>query len=67
MDAMLLQVGRLLGLVGVVLIAVSVAWRATGQYWLAGFQLGTLMLGGIAAIAVACLALLLVLELRSRR
>lgn len=64
MNQFLLLSGRVAGLVGLVLIAVAVAVRLTGAYWLGGFQVGTLLLGGTAALVAGCFALLLVLTSR---
>jgi hypothetical protein len=64
MNQFLLLFGRVAGLVGLVLIAVAVAIRFTGAYWLGGFQIGTVLLGGTAALVAGCFALLLVLTSR---
>jgi hypothetical protein len=66
MNQLLLLLGRVAGLVGLVLIAVAVAVRLTGAYWLGGFQIGTVLLGGTAALVAGCFALLLVLTSRPR-
>jgi hypothetical protein len=58
---LLLWLGRLAGVVGLLLIAIAVAVRLTGAYWLAGFQIGTVLLAGTAALIAGCFALLLVL------
>jgi hypothetical protein len=55
----------LAGVAGLLLIAVAVALRLTGVYWLGAFQVGTVLLGGTAALATGCFALLLVLTSRS--
>lgn len=60
----LLLLGRLAGVVGFLLIAVAAAARLAGGYWLAGFQVGTLMFAGTAALVAGCFALLLVLTSR---
>jgi len=65
MDNLLLWLGRLAGVAGLLLIAVAVALRLTGVYWLGAFQVGTVLLGGTAALAAGCFALLLVLTSRS--
>ena len=66
MDNLLLLLGRAAGIVGLLLIAVAVAVRLTGAYWIGGFQVGTLLLGGTAALIAGCFALLLVLTARPR-
>lgn len=65
MNNLLLWLGRLAGAVGLALIVVAVALRLTGAYWLGGFQVGTVVLGGTAALAAGCFALLLVLTSRA--
>ena len=56
METLLRWVGRLGGAAGVVLCAVAVLMRLRGVYNVAGFQIGTLLLAGIAAMMVGCLA-----------
>jgi len=56
----------------VLLCVVAVVARVLGNYWLAGFQLGTLMQAGIAGVAIGCFLLLVAQgrsdgSLRSRR
>lgn len=65
MDNLLLWLGRLAGVAGVAMIVVAAATRLTGAYWLGGFQVGTVLLGGTAALAAGCFALLLVMTSRS--
>lgn len=65
MNNLLLLLGRAAGVVGLLLIAVAVVVRLTGAYWLGGFQIGTVLLGGTAALVAGCFALLLVLTSRS--
>ncbi|MGN2391965.1 hypothetical protein [Pelomicrobium sp. G1] len=64
METLLLWVGRLAGLAGVLVCAVAVAVRLSGAYWLAGFQAGTLLLAGMAAMLMGCLSLLMLLTSR---
>lgn len=64
MNNLLLLLGRAAGVVGLLLIAVAVVVRLTGAYWLGGFQIGTVLLGGTAALVAGCFALLLVLTSR---
>ena len=56
MKELLLWVGRLAGLIGVVLCACAVVGRLTGNWDLLGFQIGTALQGGIAAMVLGCLA-----------
>ena len=58
MRSLLLWVGRLGGAVGVFLCAVAVLVRLRGVYGLAGFQVGTVLLAGMAAMLVGCLGYL---------
>lgn len=67
MTNLLLTIGRLLGVVGFVLMVVAVVVRLTGAYWLGGFQVGTLLLGGTAVLVAGCFLLLLVLTSGDRR
>ncbi len=57
MKAILFRGGQLIGLVGTLLIAVSVAARLAGYFWLGNLQTGTLMLAGIGAVSVGCFLL----------
>lgn len=61
MEAFLLWVGRVVGLIGVLLTVVSGALRVTDQFLVAGFQVGTLLLAGIAGMVLGAFCLLLVL------
>ena len=53
-----LLLGRLAGVAGLLVSALAVAVRIGGHYILGGFQVGTLLLAGVAAMVVGCLALL---------
>jgi len=64
MDNSLLSVGRLAGIVGVLIAAIAGATRLTGRFSLAGFEVGTLLLVGVAAMVFACLCFLVVLTNR---
>lgn len=59
MENLLVSGGRLAGVVGVLLCVVAVIWRLLGHYALIGFEVGTLLLGGTAAVAIGCFMLLL--------
>lgn len=56
--------GRLSAVAGVLLSAISGLLRLQGHFWLAGFQAGTLLLGGIALMVFACLCYLVLIERR---
>lgn len=64
METLLLWVARLAGTGGVALSILSALMRVTGKYWIAGLQVGTILMGGIAAMVLACLAYLAVLAER---
>jgi hypothetical protein len=66
MNDFLLRIGRLVGIVGVVICAVAGATRGTGAYALGSFQAGTLLLVGMAAMIAGCLCFLTVLTNRER-
>ena len=55
MNGFLRWIARIAGIVGVLLCATAVIVRLGGSYWLAGYQVGTLLLAGIAAMTLACL------------
>ena len=57
-----LRLGQLSGIVGALLCVVSVLFRLKGDYWLGGFQLGTLLQVGIAAMVFGCFSLLFILS-----
>lgn len=61
----LLKLGRIAGASGVLLCILGVAVRLGGAYWIAGFQVGTLLQAGIAAMVFGCLCFLAVLTHRS--
>lgn len=52
---MLIWLGRVGGVVGVILCAIALLARLRGVYTLEGFQVGTLLLGGIGAMVFGCL------------
>jgi hypothetical protein len=58
MRTLLLWMGRTGGVVGVILCAVAVAVRLRGEFSLGGFQVGTLLLAGMAAVLLGCLGYL---------
>ena len=66
METLLRWVGRLGGAAGVILCAVAVVARLRGVYNFVGFQVGTLLLAGIAAMLVGCLGYLAAMAERPR-
>jgi hypothetical protein len=61
---MIKLIGDLLILSGVIVCAAPVIARITGRYYLFGFELTTVLLGGIALLLLACVARL---ELLTRK
>lgn len=66
MENLLLWVGRLAGLVGVLVCAVAFVARVTGTWTLGGFQLGTVLQAGMGAMLLGCLAYIANLAERPR-
>ena len=60
-----LKIGWAAGIAGVLLCIAGVAVRLSGSYFLGGFQVGTLLQGGIAAMVFGCFCLLAALTRRS--
>lgn len=60
-----LKLGWLAGISGALLCIIGVASRLSGAYWLGGFQVGTLLQAGTAAMVFGCFCLLAVLTRRS--
>jgi hypothetical protein len=58
MEALLLAVGRLAGGLGVLVTLAAAFARALGNYWVAGYQTGTILLGGMALMLIGCLGFL---------
>lgn len=58
MRELLIWIGRVAGVAGAAVCAVAVVTRLVGAYWLAGFQVGTLLLAGVAAMVLGCLGYL---------
>jgi len=65
MHKLLLSIGRLAGVVGVLVAALAGTVRLTGRYELVGFEVGTLLIAGVAAMVFACLCFLVVLTSRT--
>ncbi len=64
---MLLWIGRLGGIAGLILCAMAVLARMRSVYNVAGFQVGTLLLAGVAVMLVGCLGYLAAIAERPRR
>jgi hypothetical protein len=64
METSLLWIGRLAGGVGVFMCLIAVGARLAGAFWIAGFQAGTWLQAGTAAMILGCLAHLVVLTAR---
>ncbi|MDI6746533.1 MAG: hypothetical protein QMD17_05255 [Rhodocyclaceae bacterium] len=62
---LLLWLGRIAGVAGALLCIVSVAFRLRGEYWIGGFQAGTLLQAGSAAMIFGCFCLLVWLTRRT--
>jgi len=62
---LLLWVGRIGGGVGVIVCAIAILMRMRGVYNFAGFQIGTLLLGGVAAMVLGCLGYVAAIAERS--
>ncbi len=58
MNAVLLTGGQLVGVLGMLMIAVALVARLAGNFTLGGFATGSLMLAGIGAVSVGCFLLL---------
>jgi hypothetical protein len=65
MSDLLLLIGRVAGVGGVLLCMGAAIARVGGLYWIGGFQTGTLLQAGIAAMVAGCLCFLYVLVERS--
>jgi hypothetical protein len=66
MAKLLLWIGRTGGVAGVLMCLIAVLTRARGMYSLAGFQVGTVLLAGMAAMLVGCLGYVAALAERGR-
>jgi hypothetical protein len=60
-QSLLSWAGRLAGLAGMTIVAVAAFARLSGLYFLGGFQIGTLLLAGLAGVSVGCFLLLILL------
>ena len=66
MGKLLLWMGRVGGVVGVILCAGAVLSRLRVDFSLGGFQVGTLLLAGMTALLFGCLGYLAFLAERER-
>jgi hypothetical protein len=67
MENLLLWIGRLGGIAGIAITVIAVVARLQGTYMLGGFQIGTLLQAGIAAMVAGCLGYTAALAERPRR
>lgn len=67
MQALLMWIGRLAGIVGVVVVGVAVVGRLYSVYRLGGFEVGTLLHAGMAATLIGCLGYVAALAERTQR
>jgi hypothetical protein len=65
MNDALLWLGRLFGVLGALVCALAFGVRLAGNFKYGGFEVGTLFLGGTAAMVAGCLCLLLRMDTRS--
>lgn len=63
--SILLWLGRIAGGAGALLFMVSVVFRLRGEYWVGGFQAGTMLQAGTAAMIFGCFCLLVLLTRRT--
>lgn len=61
MNKLLRWTGRTAGVIGILLCVVSIALRVSGAFFVGGFQVGTLLQAGMAAMILGCLAYVAVL------
>ena len=66
MDKWLLSIGRLAGVVGVLMATLAAISRVMGHYDLGGFGVGMLLVAGVAVMVFACLCFLAVLTNSAR-
>ena len=67
MATFLLWIGRIGGAAGVFLSVIAVLVRIRGVYNIAGFQIGTVLLAGMAAMLVGCLGYVAAVAERDRK
>jgi hypothetical protein len=64
MNEILKSGGRVVGSVGLLMCGTAVIWRLLGNYYLAEFDVGTLLQAGTSAVVIGCFLLLVRLDLR---
>jgi hypothetical protein len=67
MEMLLLWIGRLAGVAGLLIALAAVLARGSGQYVVAGLQVGTLLQAGIAAMVLGCLGYVASIAERQQR
>ena len=58
MNEILTTGGRIVGSVGLLMCGAAVIWRMLGNYYVAGFDVGTLLQAGTSAVVSGCFLLL---------
>ena len=58
MNKLLLTAGRVAGFGGILLCIVALGMRLSGQFFIANFQVTTLLQAGVAAMVAGCFCLL---------
>ena len=59
MGNLMTTAGRLIGALGILLCVLAVIWRLFGNFYLAGFEVASLLQGGTSAVVIGCFLLLL--------
>ena len=54
MERLLLWIGRLGGIAGIVLMAIAVVARLQGRFMVGDYQVGTMLIVGIAGLVAGC-------------
>lgn len=69
MDRLMLTFGRIAGFLGAATFVGAIAARLFGVFWVGGFQVGTLLQAGVAAMVLGCFLLLVAVaeQLSERR
>jgi hypothetical protein len=67
MESILLWIGRIAGVVGLILSGWAAAARLQGAYFAGGFQIGTLLLVAMTIMIIGCFCLLFALTMRPRQ
>jgi hypothetical protein len=66
MHAVLIWIARLTGIAGLLVMALAAFARLSGDYWMGGFQVGTILQVGMAVTLVACLGYIAALVEQAR-